>query len=292
MRRILKWLGILISVFVLLLLIGIGVTYALSEQYINKTYDVTVGPLTIPTDSASITEGQRLFLVRGCGSCHRPDGSGKILSSNLVFGTIVAANLTGGKGGVAGDYQDEDWVRAIVHGIDPEHKALAIMPSDEYFNLSDSEVGDIIAYVKTLKPVDNELPDTLLGPIARLMAATDQEVFPAESIDHMAARAAQVTASANVEYGRYLAATCAICHGKDFSGRPGEPPARNITPDSKTGIGTWTEQDFVRALRDGKRPDGTEIEPTMKDFNRLNDTELAALYLYLKSIPPVQKANK
>jgi mono/diheme cytochrome c family protein len=293
MRKLLKAVGIVVGALVLLLLIGLGVVYAVSEQHIGRSYAINVAPLAIPADSASVAEGGRLYLVRGCASCHMPNGSGRILTKNALVGTIAASNLTGGQGGVAGDYQDADWVRAIVHGVGSDGKALAIMPSDAYFQLSDGEVADIIAYVKSLKPVDNELPDTQLGLLTRLAAVTGQGIFPAESIDHSAARLANVTPNVSVEYGQYLAATCAICHGQDFSGRPGEqPPAQNITPDTTTGIGKWTADDFVQALRSGKRPDGTTIDPVMKDFSQLNDTELSALYLYLKSIPAVQKASK
>ena len=64
---------------------------------------------------------------------------------------------------------------------------------------------------------------------------------------------------------------------------------RNITPDSATGIGTWTEAQIVTAVREGRRPDGTPLLPPMPwpVYSHMTDKEAYALAAYLKSIPPV-----
>jgi len=68
---------------------------------------------------------------------------------------------------------------------------------------------------------------------------------------------------------------------------------RNITPDSATGIGTWTEQQIVDAIRQGHRPDGTPLNPPMPwpDFAHFTDDDAFAVAAYLKSIPPVHHVN-
>jgi mono/diheme cytochrome c family protein len=97
-------------------------------------------------------------------------------------------------------------------------------------------------------------------------------------------------ATATVVYGHYLAtvASCMSCHGAGLSGGPlpgGGPPSQNITP---TGIGKWSDADFVHALRTGTRPDGSHISTAMPwpHYAKMTDTELAALYKYLRSVPP------
>jgi mono/diheme cytochrome c family protein len=95
------------------------------------------------------------------------------------------------------------------------------------------------------------------------------------------------------EYGHYLAITggCTGCHGSGLSGGaiPGVPPdfpkARNISP---TGIGSWSDEDFFRALREGKRPDGSTINPFMpwNDTKLMTDDEIRALLAYLRTVPP------
>jgi hypothetical protein len=75
------------------------------------------------------------------------------------------------------------------------------------------------------------------------------------------------------------------------AGPPGLPPASNLTP---AGIGAWTEADFVRALREGKRPDGSPLNEFMpwKVFRGMTDAEYHALWLYLRSVPPKPFGNK
>ena len=71
-------------------------------------------------------------------------------------------------------------------------------------------------------------------------------------------------------------------------GFPAKPT--NITPDPEHGIGKWTEADFVRALRTGVRPNGEQLHPFMPwhELRRLTDDDLHAMWVYLRSVPPVR----
>jgi cytochrome c553 len=99
-------------------------------------------------------------------------------------------------------------------------------------------------------------------------------------------------AGVNEEYGRYLSAVagCTSCHGPDLaggppSGPPGAPPVPNLTPSA---IGDWTDADYFTAIRDGRRPDGTETSDFMpwRFAGRMSDDELNAIWLYLRSVSP------
>ena len=104
-----------------------------------------------------------------------------------------------------------------------------------------------------------------------------------------------------VERGRYLAVAgnCVSCHtqesGQKFAGGLafetsfGTLFSTNITPDPATGIGKWSEADFVRALRSGVRPNGEHLYPAFPytSFTKLTDADAHALFVYLKSLPPV-----
>ena len=65
---------------------------------------------------------------------------------------------------------------------------------------------------------------------------------------------------------------------------------RNLTPDTETGIGSWSEQDIVNAFRTGRRPDNTPILPPMPwpAYAHMDDDDAYALAAYLKSIPPIR----
>jgi cytochrome c553 len=100
-----------------------------------------------------------------------------------------------------------------------------------------------------------------------------------------------------VDYGHYLAASCTGCHGSNLSGGridigpPDWPPARNLTPAGD--IARWTEADFFQALRSHTRPDGTKLSPVMPAaFGQMNDTELTALWSYLRTLPPVPPGTR
>jgi mono/diheme cytochrome c family protein len=118
-------------------------------------------------------------------------------------------------------------------------------------------------------------------------------------VDQHATHRPAMVPSASSEYGRYIGQGCTGCHGAKLAGGhvPGTPPsfpdAQNITPDPAHGLGKWTRENFHAALRTGKRPDGSNIDPFMpwRAFAKFTDTELDALWAYLQTVPPVATAH-
>ncbi|MEZ4595316.1 MAG: c-type cytochrome, partial [Chloroflexota bacterium] len=272
--------GILGTVFTLI--------FAVSSFRLNKTYDVAVQPVSLPSDEAALAEGARLFTTRGCSDCHGPDGSGGIMLDDPAIGLVAATNLTSGVGGVAADYDDATMARAIRNGLNEENKPLLFMPSHEFQKFSDEDTALLIAHIRNLPPVNNELPESSAGLVGRILFVAGQmPLVPAEMVDHEATKVAVVANEATAEFGEYLAQGCTGCHGAGFSGGaiPGAPPdwlaAANITLDEATGIGSWSEADFITAIRTGVRPDGSTIDPMMpwQNFSKMTDVELEALWL-------------
>ena len=287
---VVKTIGAVVGVFVLLVVVAVGAFYLLSSRKLKQTYTVTPAALTIPTDSAALERGRHLVTVRlGCTACHTPDLGGQVAIDAMPFGRFVATNIT--PGGTVGTYNDADWVRSIRHGIRPNGQPLLFMPSHVFAGLGAEDLGAVIAYMKTVSPVTRELPASAVGPIGRMLIVTGKApLIPAELIDHAAALPS-VPAEDSPEYGRYLVTTggCTGCHGPGLSGGklaggPDDPPATNLTP---TGIGEWSEADFIIALREGKRPNGTTINPFMpwQTMGKMTDAELQAIYRYLKTVP-------
>ena len=293
MKIWLRRLGIgAIALIVLLAGTAAGI-YGLSTRGMTRLYDVTPAKLAIPTDSASLARGRHVAEAIGkCVDCHGEGLRGSAMIDDGAFGRLVASNLTRGKGGVIDNYSDEQLVRAIRHGVKPDGKPVLFMPSSEFYYFSDEDLAALIAYIRSLPPVDNELAPTKLGFIPRMLyVAKKMELIPAEVIDH-ANRPTIPARGATREYGLYLAQTggCMGCHGPGLSGGaiPGAPPsfpkATNITP---TGLTGWTEASFMQAMRSGVRPNGTKIDPFMpwSRIGQLTDEELRALWLYLASVP-------
>jgi len=301
LRRVLKVIGIVLGVLVGLIVIALLAINILGNNEIYRKVTVPAESVTIPTDDASIKEGERLVQVYGCNGCHTANFGGKIFIDDPQLGRIISANLTRGKGGIGGELTDDDWVRVLRHGVKPDGTRVIIMPAEEFTHLNASTLGKIIAYLKSVPPVDNELPKTEFHLLGQVLILTGKfNPFPYEFIDHSAPIAAEVPPGPTVEYGRYLAQVCAVCHGPGFSGGPmkiappNAPKSGNLT-GGLGGIGKWTKDDFIHALRTGDKPDGGVISSEFMpwpSFAHMTDGELTALYLYFQTLPPKASGNQ
>jgi len=291
LRTVLRWTARLAGgLVVLLLVVGAGV-YGISEHHATSRYVVPEHPLRVPTDSDSVARGAHMAAVRGCAGCHAPDLSGQIDIDDPLIGRLVMPNLTRGGRGAA--LTDRDWERAVRHGVRRDGTPLVVMPAHLHSQLSDEDLGDIVAYARSLPPNPVVRPSSRLGPAIRLMDAAGQvRLFAAARIDHAKPHPTRVVPAPTAEYGAYLAPVCVDCHGEHLSGGPipGAPPGwmppANITP---AGIGHYTEADLVRALREGIRPGGTRIAaqmPIEQVTRHFTDEEIHALYAYLRTVPP------
>lgn len=296
MRRFLKWTGIVLGVLVGLLLLAVGVVYLLSNTRINNKFSIAAAPVPVISDPENISNGRHIAVIRGCVDCHGENLEGRVFIDEPVFARLSGSNLTTGSRGVLAKYSDADLVRAIRNGVAPDGRGLLFMPSQEYYVLSDEDIGDLIAYIRSLPPVNNVLPGNAVGPVGRMLLLSGQvPLIPAELIDHEADRPQAPPPGVTAAYGEYLASGCKGCHGLNFSGGPipGAPPdmlpAKNLTPEKDTGLGNWSEEDFFRALREGIRPDGTLIDPESMPWRltaQMTDEEIRALWLFFQTLPP------
>lgn len=290
--KILKWVGVVLGSLIVVLIIAYLVIVMVSNSRLNQTYDIQVETLEIPTDSAAIAKGMHIAKTRGCFDCHGDKLEGKVFMDNPAMGRLISPNLTLGRGGVASYYNTEDWIKSIRHGINSEGKPLLIMPSEDYFYMSDEDLKNLLAYVKSIPAVDNELPENSFGPVSRMLLATGELKVTPDKINHDEQRPQMPAREVSVEYGKYLSYNCIGCHGRNYSGGkiagadPSWPPAANLTPDKETGLGKWKEEDFFKVLRTGIRIDGRELHPSMpRVFQDFTDDEIKALWLFFQSLP-------
>jgi mono/diheme cytochrome c family protein len=290
MSGFLKWTGIILGIIVSLILVAVVFLYIITENKFNRRYDIQVEPVDISADEESIERGQHLVeAILLCQECHGKDFSGSVLNEGPWIGTIPMTNLTSGAGGIGSQYSDEDWVRAIRHGVRKNGGALLLMPSSWFYFLNDEDLADVIAYIKSLPPVDNQLPERKFGPLGRFFILSDPELINADYIDHQAPRPAEIAPGATKEYGEYLANTCKSCHGENLGGGEQVGAGLNLTPGGD--LANWTFEDFKRTLRTGKTPDDHQISPEdmpYLNFQHLDDMEIEALWLYIRSLPPVE----
>ena len=175
-----------------------------------------------------------------------------------------------------------------------EIKATFCITKNDYAYLSDDEVVKLYAYIRSLAPVDNELPDLRVGPVGYAILTLNDELRPATALDHAVTHPTGVDTGDALELGEYRTRICLVCHGPELTGgRPAfsedhQPSSPNLTPDPATGLANWTEEDFVQLMRTGLRPDGTLVDSLMPwhVFRRMTDEELSAMWSYLESLPP------
>jgi mono/diheme cytochrome c family protein len=263
-------------------------------------------------DAALLERGRYVADVAGCMHCHTAIGpNGPVLDEAWAgglevtekFGTWRSPNITPDNDTGIGSWTDQQIIDAIREGKRPTGDTLLpIMPYPFYNQMSNDDARALVAFMRTVPAVSKrvERATGLKLPPVPVPAATGEAPNKADP----------------VAYGGYLASVmhCAMCHtplGKDgldmskafAGGFPFELPPQigtgviyspNITPDEKTGIGAYTEEDVIRSVKEMKKKDGSPIMPPMALYQtgwyRLEDADGKALAAFLKSLKPV--ANK
>jgi mono/diheme cytochrome c family protein len=226
-------------------------------------------------------------------------------------GTYYARNIT--PAGI-GDWTDGELIRAITCGINKKGEALfEIMPYKYYRTMSEDDVHAIVAYLHTVAPVKRELPERSIPfPFSMII----------NTIPEDAALSPAPASSDTVAYGKYLTnvAGCGECHtpitkgngppqkikgmeyagGFEFPVSWGLVRSPNITPDTETGIGKWTREQFIGKFKSYAGEDKKKIEmkpPYTKAYHQslmpwtmyagMTESDLASMYAYLRTLQPV-----
>ena len=284
-RIALRILGGLVGLIVLVVL---G-SYVISEMRLRKRYDDVRGTVVaIPHDSASTARGKVLATLYGCTGCHTPTLAGMTMIDQFPFAKLPSSNITRGEGGIGATYTDADWDRAVRHGVRRDGSPLFLMPSHEFNRMSDDEFARLLAYVKSVPPVDRTPGPRTIYPLARVLHTFGAPLVPAEKIDHSTQMNPQPARGASLAYGEYLAGACKFCHGADLGGQKvggeaGAPPSPPIGRAS--AVARWTEAQFFQTMRTGVTPEGRKLNPKYMpwpEIGQLGDDELRGLHLYLK----------
>jgi len=237
-------------------------------------------------------------LTGGCG-CHMNRDLGGLAGGNefeVPTGIAYAANITPDPETGIGNWTAEQIANALLFGtveVDGETEQLhPAMPYMSFSAMSHKEALDVGAYLLSLDPVVNEVPERELSeePAAFTPANEPSAEPPSDPV----ARGEVLVAITN----------CAGCHSPKnddgsamddmfLAGGPlRDETAANITPDDDTGIGSWTEDEIAHFLVTGEKPSGDMVEGAMaqqieRRFSTLTEDDAAAIAAYLKTIPAV-----
>ncbi len=299
-KKILKW-----TAFILLFLVT-GLTATILGRQ-NVKYDRPYPAIMASADSNVILRGKQLVFGAGhCADCHFKGNADSLLalgqepglSGGYVFdlpvGKIYVKNITPDKETGIGNYTDSEIARALRYGVHPDGTAIFNFMS--FQNMSDEDITAIISYLRSCKPVKNEIPKNSLNFLGKAVNA-----FMVKPVGPSGEVPQQVKQEVSVAYGSYLAnsvANCGGCHTQrtlsgEFTGAPYAGGndidgfiTPNITPDSSSRIFGWTEEHFVNRFRMGRLKKGSPMP--WPSFGRMTDDELKAIYAYLKTLDPVK----
>jgi mono/diheme cytochrome c family protein len=263
----------------------------------------------LPSRAPDLANGQEIFNVGGCSSCHavpnQPDrlrlGGGLALGS--PFGTFYAPNISPDPADGIGRWSEADFVSAVMRGVSPEGKHyFPAFPYTSYHLAKVEDVRDLFAYLKTLPPVSGKVRDHDLPfpfNIRRNVGVWKSLFMDGKPFVADGAKSPQWNRGAYLVNGF---GHCAECHSprnllggiitaQRFAGGPnpeGEGWVPNIT---QKGIGEWSAKDIANLLKTGELPEGDSVGGAMrrviKNTSQLSDEDIAAIADYVKSLPPV-----
>lgn len=266
----------------------------LGDRKMARTVQVRVVPVPYAKDAAALRRGRYLFEARGCAECHAADGHGRVVIDDPNGLYVKSPDITPAAGGVVAGYGEADWVRAIRHGVAPSGRPLLVMPSEDYSRMSDADLSALLAYARSLPPRDGARAEIRMPLLVKALYGWGRVRDAAEKIDHRQPPEPAVAPAANAAYGAYVAQMCRGCHREDLSGGaiagapPSWPPAARLAPGPGSVMPRYdTLAKFTAMMKTGKRPDGPPVSAVMPfaTFAELDDTDLAALYDYLGSLP-------
>lgn len=269
---------------------------------------VLAGTAAAQDEDALLKRGE--YLMNGpvaCGNCHTPRNQDMSFQEGMEFAggfkivdpalEVYAANITPDPETGIGTWSDEEIITAIREGKTPDGEIIwPPMPVPTYNNMSDDDVKAIVAYLHTIKPVHNEVPESKYN-------IPQQAMPPAKG-------APAPDPSDKVAYGDYIVnalAHCFECHtpmgengmpdmaklgagGFEIELAPGmNVRTANITPDPETGIGSWSDDDIKKAITQAVTPTGQKLAPPMPYpfFANMTAEDLDAVVAYLRTVPPV-----
>lgn len=238
--------------------------------------------------------------ILNCGNCHTPRGpagADKPFAGGNPFESpafkVFSSNITPDKETGIGNWSAEQIKKAIMHGVRPNGTALAVMPSSFYGALTTTDADAIVAYLRSLKPIRNEVPTS------EYKQAMKHEEAPAQA----------AKLSRKARRGFYLATIghCMECHtpmekgqlqvktslgigGREFKGPWGVSTSRNITSDKEKGLGSWSDAEIKKAIAHGIRKDGEKLKPPMgfAAYAKMTDKDMNDLVAYLRTVPAKQ----
>lgn len=234
-----------------------------------------------PVPVGDPVEGLRVATRVGCNDCHRKDGRGGVFSENDKEGRFVAPNLTQRR-----EIYDDSALEALLRrGKTHDGHVPIMMPIKTFQHLSDQEVRDITAWLRSIPAVTNpDLPEGAWSETLKRQVRDGTYPYLDDMRPDPGNQPPTGPPAESLALGKHLAMTsCGECHAWDLNGWPGDPAPSLIVAKA------YTAENFARLMKTGITATGEEsttglmTKVARQRFHVLTDTEIAALKLYLDS---------
>jgi len=309
MKKALRYL--LITLGVLVILVGCFAAF-IALRGIPK-YTAENFSLKVISTPERVERGRQLSSML-CNDCHMNPNTGKLTGRKMdevsQFGAVYSRNITNDPVHGIGKLTDGQLAYLLRTGIRPDGRFLPVMAKLQ--KISDEDLQSIIAFLRSdhqwvqADPTPNqESSYSFLTKFLTTMKLIKPMPFY-ESVP-------EPDTTNQIKWGEYVClyrVECYTCHSKDFTtddfiypekskgffggGNEFKMPdgskisSANLTMDEETGIGRWTEEEFVKAVKTGILPYGQPgVRPPMKPYSDLSDGEAKAIFAYLKTIPKI-----
>jgi len=268
---------------VLLIVLALAVVYIWSTAILNKTYAAPLTEVHIPTDTASLREGERLAHIAHCGDCHGAQFTGNIVEKIDHIAEFIAPDISQ----IIPTYSNEELERLLRYGVEKNGHSVYIMPAGMYHQLKEESLVKIIAYLRTvppLPPTQGIPPRTTYDFLGRLKLIKGEITPIASLIKPNSPRLYIPHDTTQLSFGKYLVmTTCTECHGRDLKGEEG------FTPDLIIAS-AYKKEAFFKLIRTGvalgDRKDIGLMSHVAKNYLcYLNDKEINCIYAYLQTKP-------
>jgi mono/diheme cytochrome c family protein len=276
MNRMLKWAGYGLAGAVGACALAVGAGFAVSEAMIRWPAEKPRATLVASSDPGAIARGHRVAKLNGCHDCHGQKLEGLLFHDEMPIIRAWGPNLSL----ALAEQSDADFDRAVRHGVAADGRRLWLMPSSAFTHLSDQEMADLMAYLRTYKPTGHRQPHFQVGAVGRLGVLLGK--FRSEA-DTIKADGALKLEDLGPRYaaGRQVARACIECHGQGLEGG-----GFLKTPDLAIAA-SYDEADFERLLHTGIGAGGRKLglmTAVSRDrFTALSTQEIADLQGYLKA---------
>jgi mono/diheme cytochrome c family protein len=308
MKKALRYLLLIVGI----LLLAVGLFAAFVALRGIPGYKAEHLDLKVSGTPERVERGRQLSAML-CNDCHMDPNTNKLTGRKMdevkQFGALYSKNITNDPESGIGKWTDGELIYLLRTGVKPDGTFLPVMAKLQ--KMSDEDLQSVIAFLRSdnawVQADNTSHPESKYSFLSKFLT-TIKVIKPMPFYKSVP----EPDTTNLIKWGEYVSlyrVECYTCHSADFTtddfinppkskgffggGNKFTMPdgsviySRNLTMDAETGIGKWSEEEFIKAVKTGIVPNGPALRSPMKPYTYLSDGEAKAIHAYLKTIPKI-----